>query len=98
MTFNELASVSQSAAFNDWIDELVLEGWQAQIHLHNHPFIFFGDDIAGTIMASQGDVRVLKELQMRWGLKSAWITNGFNTAKFRHDEFAKLFGDPRFLR
>lgn len=96
MTFGELAGVSQSRAFNDWIDELILEGWQVEIHLHNHPFIFFGDDLAGTIMASQADANVLKELRLRWGLKSAWITNGFHTAKFRYDEFAKLW-PPRAL-
>jgi hypothetical protein len=106
MTFGELASVSQSKMFNEWIDQQVLEGWQVQVHLHNHPFIFFGTDLAGTIMASQGDVKVLKELHLRWGLKAAWITNGFHTAKFRHDEFPKLSqeweistaADPRFWR
>jgi hypothetical protein len=90
MTFGEFASVSQSTFFNNWIDELILQGWRAQIHLHNHPFFFFGEDLAGTIIASQGDAKVLKELQVRWGLKSARITNGFHTAKFRDDEFAKL--------
>jgi hypothetical protein len=69
-------------------------------HLHNHPFLFdrkIGDrmwtmeetieDIAGALAPSMTDVSFYRGIRDRFGLQEAWITNGFETSKFRAGEF-----------
>lgn len=89
LTWKETWAVSKSAVFEDWIEEQILQGWQPLTHIHNHPF-YEGKILNGLIMASQGDVGVYKDYALRWGIKSAWITNGISTAKFKSEEFARL--------
>lgn len=104
-TFRETWAVSHSAVFENAIEELILQGWQPLTHIHNHPF-YEGEILNGLVMASHSDAGVYKDYAMRWGIKSAWITNGISTAKFRQEEFARLNREweistahnPRFWR
>lgn len=89
LTWGETAAVSKSAIFEDWIEEQILQGWKPLTHIHNHPF-YEGEILNGLIMASDGDVKVYNDYAMRWGIQSAWITNGISTAKFKSEEFQRL--------
>lgn len=54
-------------------------GWRAVAHLHNHPFLFTREDIAGANAPSLTDVQFWRHLRGSLGLESAWVTNGFAT-------------------
>ena len=83
----------------------VVAGFHVIAHIHNHPFLFnreVGDrmwtlegtkgDVAGALAPSMTDVQLYRNLRRSHGLKEAWVTNGFETARFRADEFDTLVG------
>jgi hypothetical protein len=78
-------------------------GFELTTHAHNHPFLFdrvvgdrmwttpaTKDDVAGALAPSIHDVRVYRELREHLGLRSAWVTNGFDSGRFRAADFAVL--------
>jgi hypothetical protein len=63
--------------------------------MHNHPFVFDNNtgDIAGTLIPSgltppatfedpEHDLKHFRDLARSFGVKEAWITNGFHTSHF----------------
>jgi len=83
----------------------IAAGFQVVAHVHNHPFLFdrhVGDrmwtlkgttgDVAGALAPSMTDVQLYRNLRRSCGLREAWVTNGFETARFRADEFDTLVG------
>jgi hypothetical protein len=68
------------------------QGWNLESHIHNHPFFFknpYGD-IAGTIMPSGADVTSYQEMGEDLKLRSAIITNGFESFIMYKNEFNKF--------
>jgi hypothetical protein len=68
------------------------QGWNLETHIHNHPFFFknpYGD-IAGTILPSATDVSSFKSMADSYRLRSAIITNGFQSYILYKNEFDKL--------
>jgi hypothetical protein len=53
------------------------DGWRAVAHLHNHPFLLSGGDIAGANAPSLTDVQFWRHLRASLGVESARVTNGF---------------------
>lgn len=84
--------VQNSPGFDAKIDADIKAGWRMAIHFHNHPFFLNNStgDIAGTVIPSQPDVLTYRNLREKWGLESAWVSNGFNTSKFKNTEFDLL--------
>ena len=66
------------------------EGWRAVAHLHNHPFLFAGGDIAGANAPSLTDVQFWRHLRDSLGLESARVTNGFATFEAPAAAFDRL--------
>jgi hypothetical protein len=76
------------------VDELLRRqfhaGWRLAQHLHNHPFDLnnaYGD-IAGTILPSAPDLDTYRRLR---GLRSAVITNGFDSLELSRSDFQTLW-------
>jgi hypothetical protein len=66
------------------------DGWRLIQHLHNHPFDLnnaYGD-IAGTILPSEPDLDTYHRLR---GLRSAVITNGFDSLELSRADFEALY-------
>lgn len=88
--------VNNSREFDRRIQADIDVGWKMVIHLHNHLFVFdnpYGD-IAGTTVPSEGDLSYYQKLRRKFGLKQAWITNGFNTVKIEIDELESTDSSP----
>lgn len=72
------------------VEKYRLQGWNLESHLHNHPFSFdnpYGD-IAGTIIPSPADVSSYKNMNESSKLRTAIITNGFDSFIMYRNEFA----------
>lgn len=89
---NTRGSVPSVPRAKDRVQQLVSESWNYMAHLHNHPIMpeNSSGDVGGTLVASGtsrgGDVAVyLREVE-NLGLKSAYITNGFDTVLYTADE------------
>jgi hypothetical protein len=68
------------------------QGWNLESHIHNHPFAFknpYGD-IAGTILPSSPDIATYQQLGESSGLRTAIITNGFETYILYRNDFNRL--------
>lgn len=81
--------VENSDIIDRMIEKDLKSGWTLEVQLHNHPFQLnnqFGD-IAGTVIPSGSDLKLYRELYKKWGLKEAWITNGFHTGKYKEKDF-----------
>lgn len=62
-------------------------GWALDATLHNHPFMFdnpYGD-ISGVLVpsgdAQGGDLASFQRLAREYGMREAWITNGFDSVR-----------------
>lgn len=68
------------------------QGWNVESHIHNHPFFFknpYGD-IAGTILPSSADLDTYKQHGESLKMRSAIVTNGFETFVLYRNEFDRL--------
>lgn len=92
--FHQHPSVAAPAVANAQAihEGLIADGWTFLIFLHNHPFNFnnpYGD-IAGTVIPSDPDLQTFWRMFETRGLQEAWITNGFDTARFQKPGVARL--------
>lgn len=74
------------------VDGYRRQGWNVDSHIHNHPFFFknpYGD-IAGTILPSSADLTSYREMSDSVKLRSAIVTNGFESYILYRNEFDKL--------
>lgn len=92
VTFSHMSWVPTSATAQARVQTLVNERWNYLAHLHTHPFFPENPtgDVGGTLVASgerdSGDIGIyLKEMQTL-GLKSAYITNSFDTVLYTADD------------
>lgn len=68
------------------------QGWNLESHIHNHPFFFknaYGD-IAGTVLPSSADLKSYLSWSESYRLRSAIITNGFQSFVLYRNEFDRL--------
>lgn len=87
-TQGQVSVVRYSIILNQ-IRNLVSQGWNLKIHLHNHPFSFenpYGD-ISGTILPSSADLLSYQGLKNQFGLKLGIVINGFNALVLTPKEF-----------
>ena len=68
------------------------QGWNVESYIHNHPFFFKNPhgDIAGTISPSSADLDTYKQHGDTLKLRSAIVTNGFETFVLYRNEFNRL--------
>ncbi|MCR4295972.1 MAG: hypothetical protein NUW21_10585 [Elusimicrobia bacterium] len=77
------------------------EGWTMAATLHNHPFMFDNPtgDIGGVLVPSgdarYGDVGAFKRWRAGSGMRSAWITNGFDSLRLDGRDIDALAGLQR---
>lgn len=89
---NTRGSVPGVPAAKARVHQLVSENWNYMAHLHNHPIMpeNSSGDVGGTLVASgtsrYGDVAVYMREVENLGLKSAYITNGFDTVLYTAEE------------
>ncbi len=74
------------------IEKDLKAGYILMGHLHNHPFFFdnLSGDIAGTVVPSGPDRSYYKNLKNKYGLKHAYVTNGFSTIEIPESQFELL--------
>lgn len=73
------------------IEKDLATGWQLQGHLHNHPFDFNHPvHFMGGPSPSISDVEAYQDRIARWGLKQAWVTNGFHTIELEARDLERL--------
>jgi hypothetical protein len=70
-------------------------GWTLFAHLHNHPFFFENPsgDFAGTVVPSEPDAQMYRELAAAMRLERAWIVNGFDAIDIPVTEFPNIPSD-----
>lgn len=90
------SNTEATAIFSDTIyaslEKDLSNGYTLYGHLHNHPFNFenpYGD-IAGTTVPSAPDRSVYKDFKIKYGLKNAYVTNGFSTIAIPDSQFEHL--------
>ena len=74
----------------DLIQADLNHGWILANHLHNHNFNMSASDkvtLVGGPSPGLSDVALYKDIQKSMGLKSAAVTNGFNTLSIDGDHF-----------
>jgi hypothetical protein len=75
----------------DLIQADLVDGWLLLNHLHNHTFntpVSNGINLVGAPSPSLSDVDLYRQLKIRMGLKSASVTNGFDTLDIESSEFS----------
>ncbi|MFL5812701.1 MAG: hypothetical protein ACJ763_03920 [Bdellovibrionia bacterium] len=73
------------------IESDLASGWILWRHLHNHNFLFQNSiSIMGGTCPSRPDLQLYLDLIRTYGLKSASVTNGFETADLTPADFIKL--------
>lgn len=68
------------------------QGWNVESHIQNHPFFFknpYGD-IAGSILPSSDDIKSYQQQRENLKLRSAIVTNGFESFVLYRNEFDHL--------
>jgi hypothetical protein len=69
-------------------------GWIEAAHVHNHPFSFHQEDIAGTPVpsgnAQVADGSLYLHHQRAYGLQEGWVTNGFSTLRIPARQFSRF--------
>jgi len=88
---------------NDRIRADGAAGFEVLAHVHNHTFMFDrvpGDrmwttpetvnDVGGALAPSTTDVQFYRSARETVGLRSAWVTNGLDTARFGAADFDRL--------
>lgn len=75
----------------DLIDADLASGWILWRHLHNHNFFFQGQvSVMGGVCPSKPDVSLYLDFLKSRELRSASITNGFDTIDLSPDDFRRL--------
>ena len=73
------------------VDADLSGGWILWRHLHNHNFFFHSTvSVMGGTCPSKADVKLYLNLREDHGLRSASITNGFDTIDLSPEDFRKL--------
>lgn len=89
---NSEPSASFSKSIYTSLEKDLNEGYTLYAHLHNHPFNFnnpYGD-IAGTTVPSPPDRNIYNDFKTKYGLKNAFLTNGFSTIAIPDSQFEYL--------
>jgi len=86
------ASASFSKKVYEKLANDLSEGYIFYGHLHNHPFNFDNPhgDIAGTTVPSPWDRKIYNDFKIVYGLKNAFVTNGFSTIAIPDSQFELL--------
>jgi hypothetical protein len=84
-TSGHAQSPPDAAPLEALMEKRLAQGWVLLIDLHNHPFFLDnlarGQDIAGTTVPSDTDLSTFSYQHQRYGLRNAWVTNGFSTIR-----------------
>jgi hypothetical protein len=86
---NKEASVTFPPMILDAVVNDLKAGYALRAFVHNHPFIFDGEDIGGTDIGSTPDFMTFGKYAKQLGLQSARITNGFNTIVYFPEDLQK---------
>ena len=66
--------------------KLVSAGWTLYAHIHDHTFVFGGDDIGGEVAPSDPDVELYKTMKPQFAV----ITNGIDTVWMTQAQVSKF--------
>lgn len=91
------ATVPTSQLLEKNLQDSINEGYNLYAHLHLHPFNIsnLNADIGGVAWPSgagenYGDMNVYVQAHINYGMKQAWVTNGFDTLILKPSEFTHL--------